>query len=97
MNQFGHSLRRLLRAAARAPKESPVALPPFLEARLLAQWRSTAPEDESALLAVFFRRAVVCAGLTMMLSIGWNWLGDRGEVAGAPPLADFEIALQTMP
>lgn len=96
MNQSDHSLRRLLRAAARAPKESSVSLPPFLETRLLAHWRSTAPEDESVLLAAFFRRALVCAALVMTLTIGWNWLGNRGD-AGARALTNYEARLQVLP
>lgn len=97
MNQFDHSLRRLLRAAARAPKEEPASLPPFLETRLLARWRSAATEDESALLAAVFRRAVVCACLAAVLSIGGSWLATRGDPAGVTALTNYEAKLQVMP
>jgi len=97
MNQSDHSLRRLLRAAARAPKPEPVSLPSRLETQLVARWRSAAPEDESALLAAFFRRAVIYASLVMALSIGWNWLENKGNDTGLTALTNYEAQLQVLP
>ena len=97
MNQFDHSVRRLFKAVAQAPREEPSSLPPILEARLVAQWRCAATEDESALLAAVFRRAWVCACLAAMLSIGGSWLATRGDSAGVTALTNYETKLQLMP
>jgi hypothetical protein len=97
MNQFDHRLQRLLKAAARAPREEPVSLPPFLETRLLARWRAAATESDSALITTVFHRAVVYACLAAMLSIGGSWLAIRGDTAGVAALTNYEAKLQVMP
>lgn len=91
MNPFDHSLERLFQAAARAPKSS--AGPPSfgLEARVLAQWRARPMEDEFALLAGLFRRAVVCAALVMVLSIVWSGHEKPNAAASVVALANYEI------
>jgi hypothetical protein len=97
MNPLDHSLQRLLRAAGRARNEDPPAAPFYLEIKVLARWRSTANGEESVLLPAVFRRAVVCACLLMVVSIGWNWWGTRGDDAGVAALANYEAKLQVLP
>jgi len=98
MNPLDHSLNRLLQAAAQAPKQTPVRPPFTLEARVLAQWRSAANEDEFAFLAKLFRHAVIYAGFVMLLSIGWNYLGSHGsEAASATALAEYAMTMKLPP
>jgi len=91
MNPLDQSLGRLLKAAAQAPKPAPEPLPFNVEARVLAQWRSTAMEDEFAWLAGLFRRAVICAALVTVLSIVWSHRENTSTAAGVVALANYEI------
>lgn len=97
MSPLDRSLQRLFKAAAQAPKEPPGPLPFALEARTLAQWRSAPVEDEFALLAALFRRAVICASLITVLSIAWSYRQSGNPAAGAVALANYEITLQWPP
>lgn len=97
MKHDEHALERLLRAARQAPSETPGSMPFPLEARILAGWRSGAPEDESLLLATLFRRAVFFAMIVMVLSIGWSQLEDAPKVPGAVVIANLEQSLQIVP
>lgn len=90
-------LKRLLKAAGRTPLEIPAAMPFPLEARILAGWRSSAPEDDWLCLSRFFRRAVICAGLVMVASIGWSQLSDAREVPGAVAFASLAQDIQIVP
>ena len=90
MNHDEQTLRRLLNAASRWSTETPETMPFALEARILAQWRRGAAEDDSALLASLFRNAVVCAGVIMLMTIGWSQLSAAREVTGATTLARLE-------
>jgi hypothetical protein len=97
MNRDDHSLRRLLKAARSAPPATP-APPPFrVVARILAGWRSAAPGEDSACLAVLFRRAVIYAVFIMIATIGWSQLSAAHEVPGALALAHLEQAIQIVP
>lgn len=97
MKHDEQALERLLRAARRAQSETPVSMPFPLEARILAGWRSGAPEDESLLLATLFRRAVFFATVIMILSIGWSQMEDTPKVPGAVVIANLEKAIQVVP
>jgi hypothetical protein len=97
MNPIDRSLQRLLNAAARAPGEAPGPLPPALERRTLAQWRSAATEDEFAPFAGLYRQAAICAVLIMTLSAGWTWFQSRSEAAGAVALANYALTIQEPP
>jgi hypothetical protein len=98
MNPLDHSLKRLFNAAAQAPSEAPGPLPLPVESRVLAQWRSGADADDSAPLTVFFRRAVICAGLVAGLSIVWSYRENNNAAgnaaAGTLALANYEINLR---
>jgi len=95
MKHVEHSLRRLFRAAGRARKDKDTALPVFLETRLMALWRSGAPEPMP--LLPMFRLAAVCAILVMLLCVGWSWLGERRDVPGAAAFVNFEQITQIVP
>ena len=97
MKRDEHILRRLLKAAGQSRRETPAAMPFPLEARILAGWRSSAPADDWLHLASFFRRAVICAGLVMVASIGWSQLSNAREVPGAVALANLAQNIQIVP
>ena len=91
-------LQRLLGAAARAPETRPVPEPsPRLEAAALAEWRSAIAPDEWAPLVSLFRRAVICSGLIMLLSVSWGWLQSRSQASDATYLADYAMTIQLPP
>ncbi len=90
------TLQRLIKAAARSPAKPSSPLPPSLETALIAQWRRE-PPDEWLVFVRLVRRAVVCAGLVMLLSVGWSWL-DRGEtVPGSTAFAHLDTLIQELP
>ena len=97
MKQTRKSLQKLLAAAGQAPHAGPGPLPPDIEMRVLAAWRCGPARDEAAPLAALFRQALVCAGLVMLLSIGWNYLGSRGEAAGTLAVAHYELTVEMLP
>ena len=97
MNHDEHALRRLLKAASQSPTETSEAMPFALEARILAQWRRAAVEDDSMLLIGLFRRAVVCAVAVMIMSIGWSQFSAAREVPGATTLARLEQVIPVTP
>jgi hypothetical protein len=97
MNPLDDSLRRLLQAAARAPKPTPPALPAPLRAGIIRQWRVRPEEDDFAFLLAMFRGAAVFAGLIMALSVTWHYLPDKNDAAGTLPLAKFAITMQLPP
>ena len=98
MNRLYHSLQRLLKAAAQAPKAAPVTPPFALETRVLAQWRAAAGEDEFAFLTKLFRHAIVYASLVMLLSIGWNFLEkSKGATASTTALAEYAMTMKLPP
>jgi hypothetical protein len=73
MNEGNQQLDRLLKAAARAP-QSVIAPASFaLEARVMAGWRSARSTEDAVMLISWFRRAVVCACLVMLLSLVWSY------------------------
>ena len=97
MKRDEHILKALLRAAGRLRTETPVAMPFPLEARILAGWRSAAPEADWLTLTSFFRRAVICAVLVVVVSFGWSELSKAREVPGAAVLAQLAQDIQIAP
>ena len=97
MNSLDHSLERLLKAAAQAPRAALEPASFARETQVLAEWRSTRKEDEFALLVGLFRRAVIFASLIMTLSVTWNYLEKRGEAASTVALASYALKMQLPP
>jgi hypothetical protein len=95
MKRDEHIFKRLLKAARQSRQETPAAMPFPLESRILAGWRASAPEEDWLRLASFFRRAVICAGLVMVASIGWSQLSNAREVPVA--LANLASNIQIVP
>lgn len=94
MKPVDRSLEKLLKAAARAPRE-PAGPPPFgLEAAVIAQLCNTGPEDEFARLVPLFRYAMVFGLVMVLLSGAWNYFQGQSS-SGATALASF--AMTQMP
>jgi hypothetical protein len=98
MNHLDQSLQRLFKAAARAPRPAE-SLSANQEARLLAHCRTHPAEDEIAVFACLFRRAVVCASVLMLLSIAWNYLEREPDMdpPAAASLTGFQVAMDVVP
>jgi hypothetical protein len=94
MNSPERLLQRLFKAAARASQEMPGAPSLALETKVLAGLRPMPVEDDFALLAALFRRAVVCAATVMVLSAGWTWFENREQASGAMALANYTVTIQ---
>ena len=91
-------LQQLFETAARAPRPPGGPPSPSFEQRAIAGWRTAEGDDEfAALLSSLFRRAVVCAGLVMVLSAGWGWWQDRTAAPGAAALATYVAEVQLPP
>ena len=97
MKRDEHILKRLLKAAARSPRETPAAIPFPLEARILAGWRSSVAAEDWTGMVSCFRRAVACAVLVMVVSIGWSQFTNAREVPGAVAFANLAQAVQIVP
>ena len=97
MNRDEHILRRLLKAAAKSQRDTPAEIPFPLEARILAGWRSSGTAEDWTGMVSYFRRAVICAILIMIVSIGWSELSNAREVPGAAALANLAQAVQIVP
>jgi len=97
MNREEHILKRLLKAAGRPQRETPVAMPFPMEARILADWRSSATVEDWTGMVSYFRRAVACAVLVMVVSIGWSQFTEAREVPGAAAFTNLAQAVQIVP
>ena len=97
MNRDEHILKRLLKSAGKSRRETPEAMPFATEARILAGWRSSGTAEDWTGMVSYFRRAVVCAVLVMIVSIGWSELSSAREVPGAAALANLMQAVQIVP
>src|SRR5438552_6951179 len=97
MNRDEHVLQRLLKAARKSQRETPEEMPFPLEARILAGWRSGVPTEDWTGMVIYFRRAVACAVLVMVVSIGWSELTSAREVPGATALENLAQAVQIVP
>ena len=66
------------------------SMPPHLKTRLLAHWRSMGnPEDWFLPLAL--RRALICAGLVMMICLAWSSSALLSETDDDVDIANFEL------
>ena len=90
-------IERLFRAARRAGLESrlqPVSMPTHLQTRILAHRRSATEEDWFLPLAL--RRALICAGLIMVICLAWGatdlWTDNDNEVV----IANLELQQDLM-
>lgn len=92
------SLRRLLAAAAKAPREA-IGAPPFgLETRVLANLRAEQPEEEPAFLFLFLRRAMAGATAILLLSAAWSFTRPSPSVTGDEGAAlDYQIQMSLNP
>lgn len=91
MNPLDQSLDRLFKAAAQASEPEPEWPSYHLETRVLAAWRAQERPDEFALLVGLFRRAVICAGVIMVLSIVWSHREKPNPAVSVVALANYEI------
>jgi hypothetical protein len=98
MKPTDQTLQRLLNAAAKAAPERAEAPPLGLETRVLANWRAVATDDESVSLFAFFRRAMLGAGLVLVLSAVWSLTQSGGGVAGDEAARlDYDIQMSLHP
>ena len=98
MKPTDETLQRLLKAAAKAAPESADAPPLGLETRVLAQWRAAGTDDESVSLFAFFRRAMLGAGLVLVLSAAWSLTRSGGSATGdEAALLDYDIQMSLNP
>jgi hypothetical protein len=98
MNRTDRILERLFKAAAKASPEAPAAVPLGLETRVLANWRAARAEDDWASLFLFFRRAVVGAGLALVLCAAWSFAQTGGSATGDEAARlNYEIQMSLNP
>jgi hypothetical protein len=96
MNRIDHAFHQLLTAAVRAGRPAVEPLPQHLEAGILARWRRTPLEDDFAPLIKLFRQAVIFAGVLLLLSAAWNYVGGQNGAA-TTALATYAANLQLPP
>ena len=98
MNPTDQSLQRLLKAAAQAAPAAADATPLGLETRVLANWRAAGADDESVSLFAFFRRAVLGAGVVLVLSAAWSFTRPGGGAMGEEAaVLDYNIQMSLNP
>ena len=97
MKELDQQLERLFNSAARAPRNLPSQAPFVVEAKVLAQWRSwpSGAGDLGHFLLPFLRRAALCAGLLMLVSIAFSYRallsGENDEAAIANSAVDWTL------
>jgi hypothetical protein len=98
MKPTDQTLQRLLQAAAKAAPEAVDAPPLGLETRVLANWRAAGMDDDSVSVFAFFRRAVLSAGLVLMLSAAWSLTQSGGNLTGDEAAQlDYNIQMSLNP
>jgi hypothetical protein len=98
MKPNDETLQRLFKAAAKAIPEAADTPPLRLETRVLANWRASLADDESVSLLVFFRRAVLGAGLVLVLCATWSLTRTGGNAIGdEAALLDYHIQTSLTP
>jgi hypothetical protein len=98
MKPTDQTLQRLLQAATKAAPEAVDAPPLGLETRVLANWRAGSGVDESVSVFAFFRRAVVGAGLVLVLSAAWSLSQSGGGAIGdEAAVLDYDIQTSLTP
>ena len=96
MKNHNDSLRRLFRAARRAPASG--SEPPFgFETRVLAGWRNFAPEDDSLWVLTVLKRAFVAACLVALLSLALSYRSLHEPAQNELTLADSVIKMTLLP
>jgi hypothetical protein len=96
MRHHHDSLHRLFGAAHRAPAGS--TEPPFgFETRVLAGWRTVAPEDDSLWMVMLLKRAFVAACVVAFLSVALSYRSLREPVQNELTLADSVIKMTLFP
>ena len=98
MKPNDETLQRLLKAAAKAAPGAVDAPPLGLETRVLAYWRAAGTDDESVSLFAFLRRAMLGAGLVLVLSAAWSLTQSGGNTTGdEAALLDYDIQMSLNP
>ena len=92
MKPIDKKLDRLLKTAAQAPPP-PLKAPPFgLETRMMARWRTAQPEDDSVFVFAFFQRAMIAAGVALLLSAAWSFTRSSGDaMADEAAVSNYEL------
>ena len=92
MNDGNTPLDRLLRAAARAPREETLSTLPFpAEARVLAAWRSSRSEG-SGWMGLLLRTGLAMAAVTLALTLAVTWSQLRPD----PEEDEYAVANATL-
>jgi len=97
MNPINQQLECLLNSAARAARPLPERAPSALEAQVLAGWRGglDGARDGTHILLPVLRRAVLCACLLMLLSLGLGYRAlvnsDSDEISIANSTVDLTL------
>lgn len=76
MNRDTEQLNRLLQTARRVKPPESAEMPRSLETKILAHWRSLKPDNEFEPLSLLLSRALLGAGLVLVLCLAWNQLAD---------------------
>jgi len=98
MKPLDQALERLLAAASHVAPARPAAAPAGLETHVMAQWRAAEPEDDSALLALFLRRAMVYACMTLVSSAVWGLSQGSADLpTNEMSLSDYQMQLSLWP
>jgi hypothetical protein len=90
-------LNRLLKSAAAAPKPPSGAAAFVLEARVLAHWRASRPDDEGEFLVTWFRRAAICGCVLAVASLAWTHRESTDFGGGAMAVADSAMQMGVEP
>ena len=89
-------LSRLLKVASGPSDATVTDMPERLKTRVLAYWRSGAAEEDW-FLPLLLRRALICAGLIMMICVVWSsneiWSDSENDVAAV----NVELRQDVMP
>jgi hypothetical protein len=98
MKPTDQKLQRLFAAAAKSAQEAEGTPPLGLEARVLAQWRTALADDDSVSVFGFLRRAVLGAGLVLVLCAAWSFSQTGGSVTGDEAARlDYNIQMSLNP
>jgi hypothetical protein len=98
MNRDDIQLQRLFTAARSAEETAAEEMPPFLAARVIANWRAAAAKDDSwQMLVLVFRRALACAGVIMLFALVWSYDGLDMTPDNDEAYANYELRADVMP
>ena len=91
MKSATEQLTRLLKAAAGAPAVGIDSPSPFIENRIIAQWRSGLAAEELFSPVLFFRRALACAFVVMVIAFAWSYRDLSEPPASHVAVAEYEM------